>query len=50
MTEYLTIKEAAAMLKVDHKTIRRGIAAGRFKAIQIGRQWRLPAEQFEAAK
>jgi len=48
--EYLTINQVAALLKVNHKTIRKGIKEGRWTAIRIGKLYRLPAVQFEAAK
>lgn len=48
--EYLTIEEVAKNLKVDHKTIRRSIKAGKIKAFQVGNRWRIPADQFEATK
>jgi excisionase family DNA binding protein len=37
MAEYLTVRQAAALLGVDHKTIRREIASGRLPALRIGR-------------
>jgi excisionase family DNA binding protein len=33
---FLSIKEFAAILKVHHSTIRRGIARGRIQAIKVG--------------
>ncbi|GAA4147122.1 excisionase family DNA-binding protein [Leifsonia shinshuensis] len=33
---WLTIREAAELLRVDHKTIRRYISAGRIKAERVG--------------
>jgi len=39
--EVLTVKDAAALLEVDGKTVYRLIGAGGFPAFKVGRQWRV---------
>lgn len=39
--KYLTIREVAALLRVDHKTIRSAITDGRIPVIRLGRVIRI---------
>jgi excisionase family DNA binding protein len=45
--EYLTVKEAAAMLRCDHKTIRSEITRGRLPAVQVGRVLRIRRDHID---
>jgi excisionase family DNA binding protein len=45
---YLTIKELAAILRVDHKTIRNAIRDGRINAVRVGRAFRIPTSAIDA--
>lgn len=42
------IPEAAAMLRVSTKTIRREIAGGRLRALRISRVWRIRFAELQA--
>ena len=42
--DMLTVKEAAALLRVDRKTIHREIACGRLAHIRLGRVIRIPRD------
>jgi excisionase family DNA binding protein len=44
---FLTIKELAAILRVDHKTIRNAIKDGRIEAVRVGRAFRIPADAID---
>jgi excisionase family DNA binding protein len=39
---YLSVAECAALLRVNHKTIRAEIAAGRIPVLRVGRLIRIP--------
>ena len=41
MSEILTVKEAAALLKTSHQQIRRMIQNGELPAVKVGREWRI---------
>ncbi len=43
---YLTVREAAAILHVNVKTIYAAIEAGSIKAVRFGRTIRIPRDQF----
>jgi excisionase family DNA binding protein len=45
---YLTIKELAAILRVDHKTIRNAIKDGSIEAVRVGRAFRIPTSAIDA--
>lgn len=45
---YFTIKELAAILRVDHKTVRNAIKDGRITALRVGRTFRIPAAAIDA--
>ncbi len=40
---YLTVQECAALLRVDHKTVRAAINEGRITVVRIGRLIRIPS-------
>ena len=41
MTEVLTVKEAASLLKTSRQQIRRMIQSGELPAVKVGREWRI---------
>ena len=41
MSEILTVKEAAALLKTSRQQIRRMIQNGKLPAVKVGREWRI---------
>lgn len=41
MSEILTVKEAAALLKTSRQQIRRMIQKGELPAVKVGREWRI---------
>ena len=41
MSEILTVKEAAALLKTSRQQIRRMIQNGELPALKVGREWRI---------
>ena len=44
MTEVLTVKEAASLLKTSRQQIRRMIQSGDLPAVKVGREWRILRE------
>lgn len=44
----MSIANAAKFLQVSSKTVRRKIASGEIRASQVGRQWRIRAEELDA--
>lgn len=42
VTELLTVKEAAALLKTSRVQVRRMIQNGELLAVKVGREYRLP--------
>ena len=42
--EYLTVEEAAAILKVRQNTVRDWLKTGKLKGYKVGRVWRLTEE------
>src|ERR1700730_5525261 len=46
--DLLTVRETAAILKVNPETVRRHIAAGLLPAVRIGRRVRIQREALEA--
>lgn len=43
-SEFITIPEVAARLRISQMSVRRMIARGELAGVQIGRQWRIPAQ------
>ena len=41
MSEILTVKEAAALLKTSRQQIRRMFQNGELPAVKVGREWRI---------
>lgn len=41
MSEILTVKEAAVLLKTSRQQIRRMIQNGELPAVKVGREWRI---------
>jgi excisionase family DNA binding protein len=48
MPEYLTVREVAAIYKVNEITVRRHIRTGKLRAVKIGGRVRVPKEDAEA--
>lgn len=46
--DYLTVREAAGLLKVSHITVRRHIAAGQLRAVRVGKGIRVPLDAIDA--
>jgi len=44
MSEILTVKEVAILLKVTCQQVRKMIAGGELSAVKVGREWRIPKE------
>jgi|LFRM01.2.fsa_nt_gb excisionase family DNA binding protein len=44
LPDLMTIEEAAIALRVSGKTIRRMLADGRLRGVNLGRTWRIPRE------
>ncbi|MCQ5128171.1 helix-turn-helix domain-containing protein [Butyricicoccus faecihominis] len=44
MSEILTVKEVAHLLKTTHQQVRKMIANGELPAVKVGREWRIPLE------
>lgn len=44
----LTITEAAELLRVDPRTLRRACEAGEFPSVRVGRRWIIPREKLVA--
>lgn len=42
---FLTVEEAAKLLKVDSVTVQRELKAGRLPGAKIGRAWRIPHDE-----
>jgi excisionase family DNA binding protein len=42
----LTVQEAATLMRVSARTVRRQVAIGELKGQRVGRQIRLPLDQF----
>ncbi len=44
ISEILTVKEVAKLLKTTCQQIRKMIANGELSAVKVGREWRIPLE------
>lgn len=42
LSELLTVKEAAGLLKVSHAQVRKMIQNGELPAVRVGREYRIP--------
>lgn len=45
---YLTATDITDLLRIDKSTVYRMAEDGRLEGVRVGRQWRFPAEQFDA--
>jgi excisionase family DNA binding protein len=45
--ELLTVREAAARLKVSEKSIKTWLSKGQLRGYKAGRQWRIPVEAMD---
>ena len=48
MPEYLTVREVAAIYRVNEITVRRHIRSGKLRAVRVGRRLRVRKEDAEA--
>lgn len=48
MEEFLTTKEVASLFKVNILTVRRWIAAGKLKALFLGKEYRIKKSDFDS--
>lgn len=48
MSELLTVKEAAALLKTSRVQVRKMIQAGDLLAVKVGREYRIPMTSLRA--
>jgi excisionase family DNA binding protein len=46
--EYLTVQEAAAVLKLSIETVRRYVRSGKLKSTKLGRQYRIKRADVDA--
>ena len=44
---FYTVQEVMSMLRVSDETVYRWIRTGKLKAIRIGKDWRIDAEDFD---
>lgn len=44
ISEILTVKEVAKLLKTTCQQVRKMIANGELSAVKVGREWRIPLE------
>lgn len=44
ISEILTVKEVAKLLKTTCQQVRKMIANGEISAVKVGREWRIPLE------
>ena len=48
MTEFMTVAEAAALLRIGERTAYKLVRSGRLPAVKVGNQWRIERGAFEA--
>ncbi|MHA1330914.1 MAG: helix-turn-helix domain-containing protein [Candidatus Hodarchaeales archaeon] len=48
--EFYTLNDIAELLGLNWRTVQRYVKDGRIKAIKVGRQWRIPAEEYARIK
>lgn len=46
--QHYTVPDVAAALKVDERTVRAWIEAGKLKAVRVGRHYRIPESAIAA--
>jgi len=46
--EFLTVAEAAALLRIGERTAYKRVRDGRIPAVKVGNQWRIEKGAFEA--
>lgn len=44
---FLTVEEVASHLRVSEYSVRRYIKSGQFKAVALGKQYRVPVEELD---
>jgi excisionase family DNA binding protein len=44
---FYTLKQAAMLLGVSERTLRRLLEAGKFRGYKLGRQWRIPKSMID---
>ncbi len=44
MTEILTVKEVASLLKITRQQVRKMITNEELAAVKVGREWRIPMD------
>ncbi len=44
ISDILTVKEVASLLKTTCQQVRKMIAGGELSAVKVGREWRIPKE------
>lgn len=49
-SSHLTPRETAALLRVTPHTVYRWLRSGRLRAIKVGKEWRIPADQLHRTK
>lgn len=47
LEQHYTVQDVASAWKTDERTIRSMIAAGKLRAVKVGRQYRIPASAVE---
>lgn len=48
MTEFMTVAEAAALLRIGERTAYKLVRSGRLPAVKVGNQWRIERRAFDA--
>lgn len=48
MTEFMTVAESAALLRIGERTANKLVRSGRLPAVKVGNQWRIERRAFGA--
>jgi len=48
VTEFMTVAEAATLLRIGERTAYKLVRSGRLPAVKVGSQWRIERRAFEA--
>jgi excisionase family DNA binding protein len=48
VTEFMTVAEAAALLRIGERTAYKLVRSGRLPAVKVGNQWRIERRAFDA--